>query len=89
MKIKLTGDVQGTRNGEEWPPRGTVVDLPDDEARQLIGSGIAVEAAKATEAHAFGAGAPDVAAMVNEQTARLNAPVESAAQDTRPAARKA
>jgi hypothetical protein len=89
VKIKLTGDVTGTRNGEEWPPRGTVIDLPDDEARQLTGSGLAVEAAKGTEAHAFGAGAPDFAALVNEQAARLNAvpPVESAAQDTKPTRR--
>jgi len=27
--------MSGTRNGQQWPPRGSVVDLPDEEARQL------------------------------------------------------
>jgi hypothetical protein len=32
MKVRMTIDVSGTRNGQPWPPRGTVIDLPDDEA---------------------------------------------------------
>lgn len=31
----LLGDVSGTRDGQAWPPRGSVVELPDDEAAQL------------------------------------------------------
>lgn len=34
-------DVTGTRNGDPWPPRDEVVDLPDDEARDLCAAGIA------------------------------------------------
>ena len=64
MKITLKGDVNGTRNGEDWPRRGTTVDLPEDEARQLIGSGMAVEAEKGAEVHPFGAGNPHVVGPV-------------------------
>lgn len=32
----------GTRNGEEWPPFGSVVDFPDDEAQHLVDAGLAV-----------------------------------------------
>jgi hypothetical protein len=34
-------DVSGTRDGQPWPPRGSVIDLPDDEARQYCESGMA------------------------------------------------
>jgi hypothetical protein len=33
-------DITGTRDGEEWPARGKVIDLPDDEANSYIYSGI-------------------------------------------------
>lgn len=36
MRIVLLGDMTGTRNGQEWPPRGSSVDLPDEEALALI-----------------------------------------------------
>jgi hypothetical protein len=35
VKVLLLGDVSGTRDGQAWPPRGSVVELPDDEAEQL------------------------------------------------------
>lgn len=35
MRIQLLGEISGTRNGLDWPPRGTVVDLPDEEAARL------------------------------------------------------
>lgn len=34
-------DVSGSRNGAEWPPRGSVIDLPDDEAAQYCAAGMA------------------------------------------------
>ncbi len=40
MQVHITG----TRNGVEWPHRGGVVDLPDDEAESLLGSRLAVRA---------------------------------------------
>lgn len=33
--------MSGTRDGVDWPPRGSVVDLPDAEAIQLCDGGMA------------------------------------------------
>jgi len=41
MKVLLTGDITGSRNGQAWPPAGTEVELPEDEALGLIASGMA------------------------------------------------
>jgi hypothetical protein len=39
----MLADVSGTRDGVDWPRRGTVAELPDGEARDLITAGIAAE----------------------------------------------
>jgi hypothetical protein len=44
MKIVLTGQMSGTRDGKSWPPRGTDLDLPDEEAEGLVRSGMAIRA---------------------------------------------
>lgn len=44
MNVRLTTQISGTRNGADWPAPGSVVDLPEAEARDLIGSGQAVDA---------------------------------------------
>jgi hypothetical protein len=41
VKILLVGEISGTRDGQEWPPRGSVVELPEDEAVQLCDRGMA------------------------------------------------
>lgn len=41
MKVRMKGDVSGSRNGVPWPPRGGTVDLPDDEAADLCRIGLA------------------------------------------------
>lgn len=41
MRVRLLGDISGTRDGQDWPPRGSIVDLPDDEATQLCRGGMA------------------------------------------------
>jgi hypothetical protein len=43
MKVKTLGQISGTRDGKEWPPSGSVLDLPEGEARDLVKSGMAVE----------------------------------------------
>lgn len=43
MKIKMTVEMSGSRNGQPWPRRGETVDLPSGEAQHLVASGIAVE----------------------------------------------
>lgn len=42
MEIKLKHQISGTRDGEDWPAPGTIVDLPDDEAKTLLKNGDAV-----------------------------------------------
>lgn len=42
MIVRLTGDISGTRDGQDWPSRGSTVELPDDEAATLLGNGMAV-----------------------------------------------
>lgn len=44
MNVRLTTQISGTRNGADWPIPGSVVDLPDAEAKDLIASGQAVDA---------------------------------------------
>jgi len=36
MKVRMKASISGTRNGQPWPPRGAVAELPDDEAEQLL-----------------------------------------------------
>lgn len=43
MKVKLAMSLSGSRDGVPWPERGSVVDLPDGEARDMLASGVVVE----------------------------------------------
>lgn len=43
MKVRMTSQVSGTRDGQNWPQPGTVVDLPESEARALVAGGSAVD----------------------------------------------
>lgn len=43
MKVRMIADVSGTRDGQDWPKRGEVVEFPDSEAADLIAANIAVE----------------------------------------------
>lgn len=44
MRVRMRVNMSGTRNGERWPTRGQVVDLPDREAKRLIANGLAAPA---------------------------------------------
>lgn len=72
MKVKLFGQISGSRNGQEWPKPGTIVDLPDDEAQALVRQCMAVELDD-----------EDAKAPVSDfgkvETAAADAPVETAA----------
>lgn len=52
--VRLVGRISGTRDGKDWPAPGETIALPEDEANQLILSGMAtspdVETATATTA---------------------------------------
>lgn len=45
MKVKMIAQINGTRDGEDWPPRGAIVEFPDDEAADLIMNGYAIDPA--------------------------------------------
>lgn len=41
MQIRMKVHLSGTRDGQEWPSRGSVIDLPDSEATDYINAGVA------------------------------------------------
>lgn len=43
MRVRLTVSISGTREGKDWPPVGAYMELPDDEARQMIQAGNAIK----------------------------------------------
>jgi hypothetical protein len=43
MKVQMKAQISGLRDGKPWPDVDEVVDLPDDEAAQVVASGMAVE----------------------------------------------
>ncbi|MEU9208545.1 hypothetical protein AB0D27_11465 [Streptomyces sp. NPDC048415] len=45
MKVRIKGDISGSRDGIPWPKRGETMELPDDEGTALCASGLAVPAA--------------------------------------------
>ncbi|MEU9285967.1 hypothetical protein AB0D57_14885 [Streptomyces sp. NPDC048275] len=45
MRIRMLVEMPdgATRNGEPWPPKGELADLPTAEAAHLVASGVAEE----------------------------------------------
>lgn len=43
MRIRMTVDMPGTRDGEPWPAKGEEADLPTAAAAHLVASGVAEE----------------------------------------------
>lgn len=41
MEVRLVAHISGTRNGQEWPRPGSVIDLPEQEALDMVRSGTA------------------------------------------------
>ncbi|MGW1119258.1 hypothetical protein ACWD5B_19455 [Streptomyces tanashiensis] len=41
MRVRMRTKISGTRDGQDWPDKGGEIDLPDDEAEQLIRYGAA------------------------------------------------
>lgn len=66
--VRLLIHISGTRNGEDWPPAGGRIDLPDQEAEDMVRNGYAVYAERP-------------AAVVDEpEQAVVEAPEEGAAE---------
>jgi hypothetical protein len=41
MQVRMKVTISGTRNGEPWPERGGIKELPDGEAEYMISVGLA------------------------------------------------
>ena len=69
MRIKLKVHLTGTRNGVEWPAYGEEIDLPDEEAADMVAAGMAEPATKHRDAEkAVPAAAEMRKALVPSQT---------------------
>ena len=52
MQVRLLNTMTGTRNGEDWPPKGSIITVPDAEAVDLLNAGIAAPVAAVENAAA-------------------------------------
>lgn len=59
MRIRMKTQVSGSRNGVPWPPRGGVLDVPDDEGAELCASGVSVPVADEADDSVETATVPD------------------------------
>lgn len=41
MLVRMKVSMSGTRNGQDWPPRGSVLELPDAEGADYCRTGMA------------------------------------------------
>lgn len=69
MKVTLLASFSGSRNGVDWPAAGSVVDLPDSEAADLIRNGQAVEVVSSPKAQTAKTVAPE-SAQIDTRPAR-------------------
>ena len=42
MLVTMIGEISGSRDGVPWPPIGGSIDLPEDEAMNLIANRMAI-----------------------------------------------
>lgn len=75
MRVRMKVSVSGTRDGESWPAKGGTIDLPEDEAKNLIAIGVAAE----------GGDEENAAAPADEETAVPDKPSTSRKPAPRPA----
>lgn len=52
MKVRMTVNVSGTRDGKDWPRMGSVMEMADVEALEYIRSGMATPVTVAREERA-------------------------------------
>jgi len=50
MKVRMTANITGCRNGVNWPEAGETIDLPDNEAAEMCSAGFAEPVAEAPKA---------------------------------------
>ncbi|MGW8387544.1 hypothetical protein ACWGMW_03060 [Streptomyces albidoflavus] len=61
MRVRMKATLSGTRDGKDWPPKGSTVDLPADEAQHLLTAGLAAEDDEPAEEHAVPENEPETA----------------------------
>ncbi len=72
MRVKMLVSISGTFNGQDWPAKGGVIDLPDAEATHLLAGGLAEVEGAVVESASIDA-APenaDAAATPRKRTSR-------------------
>jgi hypothetical protein len=76
MRVRMTAQISGSRNGTPWPPRGQPIDLPDAEAREYCKSGLAVPVADIKRAETAVPPAVDVETRADPGPAPASGPVQ-------------
>jgi hypothetical protein len=80
VKITMTAEISGLRDGNPWPARGGSIEVPDDEAEGLIANGLAKKYEKADKAQA-----PEVVGASTELLEVTEPPVPETATTPAPA----
>lgn len=61
MQVRMRVTISGTRDGQSWPERGGVVELPEEEATHLVAVGLAEDAKDAEDSEGGGEPAEETA----------------------------
>lgn len=85
MHVRMKTTISGLRDGEPWPARGEVTDLPDDEATHLISTGLAEPLAEAVEAAVAPSEVETAATTDKPRRTRKTPPAEKPADESGPA----
>ncbi|GLP71043.1 hypothetical protein TUSST3_76630 [Streptomyces sp. TUS-ST3] len=78
MRVRMKVTISGTRDGQPWPAQGGIVDLPDEEAKQMVAAGLAAEpdddsedsGGEGVEEHATVPGTPEKATPAKKAAAK-------------------
>jgi len=78
VRVTMKARITGTRNGVDWPAPGETVDLPQDEAEQLVANGLAVvdgaSSARTASVETAAVEAPETAAAPKPRSRKAAAP---------------
>ena len=80
MKVRMLTTISGTRNGVDWPKAGGTIDVPDNEAADLIGTGLAVADTGKAPTEETATVAPDEDASATPRKRSRKAPSKRAAK---------
>lgn len=69
MRIRMTVEMSGTRNGVPWPKRGETTELPTAEAAHLVAAGIAEQVPDAPPVETASAPKAEVTEPTGAETA--------------------